>query len=115
MDRFNPDIKKVIQSMSKTEYNELEVQSKQYSNPVTEQRRPFNDECVHFNHALPSLKQRTMLFEKIYFLIESNRKREQRQRGTISSKSFVSDMKLDTSNWELQKKIIQIIRAIYLR
>lgn len=60
---------------------------------VVENQSPFTDECVSFYHALPSLKQRTMLFEKIYFLIEANRRREQ---GKGQFDTFV-----DSSNWEL--------------
>lgn len=113
MKRFNQDIQRTIKSMSKQEYQKLKSQSKQFSDPIADKYRSFRDDCVLFNHALPSLKQRTMLFEKIYFLIDVNRRRELRKRNNIDS--FVSEMKYDTSNWELQKKIIDIIRHIYLK
>lgn len=99
--------------MTQTEYQKLKALNKQFSDPVTEKRRSFQDNCVFFNHALPSLRQRTMLFEKIYFLNEVNRKRESRKRGHPDS--FVSDMKLEDANWKLQKKIIDIVRQIYLQ
>lgn len=99
MSRFNLEIGRTLQSMSNEEYGRLKEQNKKFSDPITDRNAQFQDNCVYFNHALPSLKQRTMLFEKIFFLNEVNRKRDMRKRG--NSGSFVSDRKVEEANSRL--------------